>query len=157
MYNITIGTDLGDKKHQVHIIDKDGKTIKVCQISNTAKAIEEFFSQYPDALVAIEASTHSPWISRLLEKIVTKVLVGNPRKLRMIWDSDKKDDMRDAEMLARIARFDAKLLYPINHRDEQTQADRTLLKARDILVKVRSSLVLHVRGSVKSVGGSCNV
>lgn len=153
MYNITIGMDLGDKKHQVQVLDKDGKTIKVCQISNTKKAIEEFFSQYPDALVAIEASTHSPWISRLLEEIVSKVLVGNPRKLRMIWDSDKKDDMRDAEMLARIARFDAKLLYSINHRDEQTQADRTLLKARDILVKVRSSLVLHVRGSVKSAGG----
>ena len=153
MYNVTIGMDIGDKKHQVHILDMSGKTIKVCQITNTAKAIEDFFYQYPEALVAIEASTHSPWISRLLEKIVAKVLVGNPRKLRMIWDSDKKDDMRDAEMLARIARFDAKLLYPIKHRDEQTQADRALLKARDILVKTRTSLVLHVRGSVKSLGG----
>lgn len=153
MYNVTIGMDIGDKKHQVHILDMNGKTIKVCQIPNTAKAIEDFFCQYPEALVAIEASTHSPWISRLLENIVAKVLVGNPRKLRMIWDSDKKDDMRDAEMLARIARFDPKLLYPIKHRDEQTQADRSLLKARDILVKTRTSLVLHVRGSVKSLGG----
>ena len=153
MYNVTIGMDLGDKKHQIHILDSGGETIKVCRISNTAKDIKEFFSQYPDALVAIEAGTHSPWISRLLEEIVTKVLVGNPRKLRMIWDSDDKDDMRDAEMLARIARFDAKLLYPISHRDEQTQADRSLLKARDILVKVRGSLILHVRGSVKSIGG----
>lgn len=153
MYNITIGMDLGDKKHQLHILEKDGKTIKVCQINNTAQAIEEFFSQYPEALVAIEASPHSPWISRLLEEIVAKVLVGNPRKLRLIWDSDKKDDMRDAEMLARIARFDAKLLYPIKHRNEQSQADRTLLKARDILVKTRASLILHIRGSVKSMGG----
>jgi transposase len=71
----------------------------------------------------------------------------------MIWDSDKKDDMRDAEMLARIARFDSNLLYPIKHRDEQTQADRSMLKARDILVKIRTSLILHVRGSVKSIGG----
>lgn len=153
MYNVTIGMDLGDKNHQIHILDKDGETINVCQISNTAKAIDKFFCQYPEALVAIEASPHSPWISRLLEKIVCKVLVGNPRKLRMIWDSDQKDDMRDAEMLARIARFDSKLLYPIKHRDEQTQADRSLLKARDILVKVRTSLILHVRGSVKSIGG----
>ncbi len=30
---------------------------------------------------------------------------------------------------------------------------RTLLKARDILVKTRTSLILHVRGSVKSIGG----
>ena len=153
MHNVTIGIDLGDKKHQIHILDKDGKTIKVCQISNTAQAIESFFSQYKGAMVAIEASPHSPWISRLLEKIVLKVLVGNPRKLRMIWDSDNKDDMRDAEMLARIARFDTKLLYPIKHRGEQGQADRSLLKARDLLVKIRASLIHHVRGSVKSIGG----
>lgn len=153
MYNVAIGMDLGDKKHQIHILDAEGKTIKVCQISNTAKALNRFFSEYPKALVAIEASTHSPWISRLLEEIVAKVLIGNPRKLRMIWDSDQKDDMRDAEMLARIARFDPKLLYPISHRDEQCQADRSLLKSRDILVKVRTTLVLHIRGSVKSMGG----
>jgi len=153
MYNITIGMDLGDKKHQIHILDKDGETIKVCRISNTVKTIEDFFNQYPESQVAIEASPHSPWISRLLEKRVAKVLVGNPRKLRLIWDSDKKDDIRDAEMLARIARFDVKLLYPIKHRDEQGQADRSLLKARDILVKTRTSLILHVRGSVKSMGG----
>jgi len=145
--------DLGDKKHQIHILDSEGKTIKVCSISNTAEAIEVFFNQYPKSLVAIEASTHSPWISRLLAKIVAKVLIGNPRKLRFIWDSDQKDDMRDAEMLARIARFDPKLLHPIKHRNEQSQADRALLKARDILVKTRTSLILHVRGSVKSMGG----
>ena len=103
--------------------------------------------------MAIEASSHSPWISRLLEKIVAKVLVGNPRKLRMIWASDQKDDVRDAEMLARIARLDLNLLYPIKHKGEQNQADRALLKARDILVKTRTSLILHVRGSVKSMGG----
>ena len=35
-----------------------------------------------------------------------KVLVGNSRKLRAIWASERKSDKRDAEMLARIARFD---------------------------------------------------
>ena len=46
MYNVTIGMDLGDKKHQIHILDKNGKTIKVCQISNTAQTMKEFFSKY---------------------------------------------------------------------------------------------------------------
>jgi transposase len=153
MYNITIGMDIGDQKNQIHVLNVDGETTKICRITNTQKAIEEFFCQYPGALVAIEACSHSPWISRILKKIVAKVLVGNPRKLRMIWASDQKDDVRDAEMLARIARLDASLLYPINHKGEQNQADRALLKARDILVKTRSSLILHVRGSVKSMGG----
>ena len=82
MNTVTIGMDLGDKKHQIHVLDSNGETIKVCRISNTARVIEKFYRRYPDAVVAIEASPHSPWISRLLEKSVTRVLVGNPRKLR---------------------------------------------------------------------------
>lgn len=153
MNNVSIGMDLGDKKHHIHVLNADGDTIKTCRVNNTVDSIKKFFSHYPQAKVAIEASTHSPWISRLLETRVLKVLVGNPRKLRLIWDRDSKDDMRDAEMLARILRFDPKLLYPIQHRSEENQADRVLLKARDILVKTRTSLVLHVRSSVKSIGG----
>jgi len=41
--------DLGDKKYQVHILDKTRQTIKTCHVNNTKKAISEFFSQYPDA------------------------------------------------------------------------------------------------------------
>ena len=56
-------------------------------------------------------------------------------------------------MLVRVARFDPELLYPINHRGEQAQIDLELLQARDILVKNRSSLINHIRGSVKSLVG----
>ncbi len=80
------------------------------------------------------------------------MLVGNPRKLRAIWSSDRKDDIRDAEMLARIARFDPELLYPIRHRGQEVQCDLAAVKARDELVKVRTALVAHVRGLVKSLG-----
>ena len=152
MHNVTIGMDLGDKKHQVHVLDNEGNTSRTCQVSNSTEALQEFFGDYPEAVVAIEAGTHSPWVSRVLSGKSNKVLVGNPRKLRMIWASDQKDDIRDAEMLARIARFDPRLLYPIRHRDEQSQADRALLKARDMLTKTRAMLINHVRGAVKSIG-----
>lgn len=111
-----------------------------------------FFAKYKGVTVAIEAGTHSPWISRLLADFGCNVLVGNPRKLRVIWDSNEKDDTRDAEMMARIARFDPDLLYPITHRGEAAQIDLELLQARDILVKNRANLINHVRGSVKSLG-----
>lgn len=62
-------------------------------------------------------------VSRILEELGHEVLVGNPRKLRMIWHSHEKSDDRDAEMLARIGRLDPELLYPIHHRGPQAQAD----------------------------------
>ena len=143
---------MGDRKHRVCFLDKDGEVFETDSISNTAKALVKRFGGMKPCLVAIEAGTHSAWVSRCLEEMGHRVLVGNPRKLRVIWDRDNKDDIRDAEMLARIARFDPKLLYPIKHRGQQAQTDLAIIKAREILVKSRSSLISHCRGIVKSAG-----
>jgi len=148
----TIGVDLGDKQNVVCVLDESGEILEILHVTNTQKAMKQYFSQYSQALVALEAGSHSPWVSRLLEKIGCTVLVGNARKLRAIWQAPIKTDFRDAEMLARIARFDPNLLYPIKHRDEQAQDDLSILKSRDVLVKTRTDLINHVRGVVKSMG-----
>lgn len=151
----TVGIDLGDKNHEICMLDKEGEKVLRKSIKNNAKAINEFFDQFEDqskVLVAIETGTHSPWISHLLEGRGFKVLVGNSRELRIIWDTPNKNDKRDAEMLARIARFDPKLLKPVQHRNMQSHMDLAVLKARDHLVRTRSKLITSVRGLVKSVG-----
>jgi len=152
MGNVTIGMDLGDKNHVVCGLDQKGNKCFHRRILNDQDELVKFFSQYPNATVAMEAGTHSPWISRLLNDMGLHVMVGNPRKLRVIWDNDKKDDNYDAEMLARVARVDTKLFYPVSHRSLSAQIDLELLQARDALVKSRTSLINHVRGSVKAVG-----
>lgn len=149
----TIGMDMGDKNHNVCMLDAHGEVLERTTVTNTAKAIRKYFGGLASCLVALEAGTHSGWVSRILQELGHEVLVGNPRKLRVIWDSDEKDDDRDAEMLARIARFDPKLLYPIHHRSQQAQSDLAVIKARDTLVKTRSTLISHVRGAVKTTGG----
>jgi len=151
--NITVGMDMGDNNHRICILDAEGEVARRDGVANTTNAIRGYFKDWKPCLIAIEAGTHSAWVSRLLEEMGHEVLVGNPRKLRVIWDSDEKDDDRDAEMLARIARFDRHLLHPIHHRGKEAHSDLAVIKARDILVKTRSSLVAHVRGSVKSAGG----
>jgi transposase len=149
---ITVGVDMGDKKHNVCILDAEGEVQHRGTVTNTAVAIRRYFGKLDPCRVALEAGTHSAWVSRILDEMGYEVLVGNPRKLRVIWDSDEKNDDRDAEMLARIARFDPHLLYPIHHRGAQAQCDLSIIKGRDMLVKTRSMLVTHVRGIVKSTG-----
>ena len=92
-------------------------------------------------------------MSRLLSELGHTVLVGNPRRLRAIYQADFKDDGRVAEMLARIARMDPKLHHLIRHRGKSAQADLAVLKARDAAVEVRAKLINSVRGAVKSFGG----
>lgn len=152
LFNFTLGVDLGDKQSVVCIIDSAGNVQESLKVASTKKAFKEFFTIYSGNLVALENGTHSPWASRLLKELGCQVLVGNARKLPSIWRSTIKTDFRDAETLARIARFDPKLLYPIFHRSEAAQADLAIIKARDMLIQTRSGLINHVRGAVKSMG-----
>lgn len=150
--NITIGMDLGDRTHLIVVFDDQGNELEVSEVNNTKTGIKKYFDRFKTATVVLEAGTHSPWISRELEQMGFTVYVGNPRKLRFIWDSTDKSDERDARMLAMVGRLEPKLLWPIRHRDSQSHADLTVIKSRDALVKSRTQLINHARGVVKSAG-----
>jgi len=111
-----------------------------------------FSSEHQPLRIAIEAGTHSPWASRVLKECGHEVLVANPRKLRLIYSNKRKTDEIDAENLARLARLDPKLLYPLKHRSEDSQAHLAIIRSRETLVGCRTQLVNHVRGAVKSFG-----
>ncbi len=153
--SITVGMDLGDRKIAVCVLDEEGRKVEEVEIANTESGVKKFISGYQgySVRVAMETGTHSPWVSRMLKREGCEVLVGNARKLRMIWKSARKSDRRDAEMLARVARYDRELLSPVQHRNEQAQADLAFIRSRDVLVRVRCKLVNHVRSVVKTFGG----
>jgi transposase len=153
--NFFVGMDLGDLENQICILDREGVIVNKASIENTVTDINTFFDRFDvpgKVLVAVETGTHSPWVSHLLQARGFRVLVGNARKLRLIWQSDNKNDQRDAEMLARIARFDPALLSPVRHRSRSAHMDLAQLKARDALVRCRTNLINFVRGSCKAVG-----
>ena len=149
---VTIGMDLGDQNNIVVVLDEAGEELEIRNIRNTECSLRKFFSRYKSPTVAIEAGTHSPWISRLLQEIGCTVYVGNPRKLRLIWDSYEKSDKRDARILAMVCRVEPRLLWPIKHRDRQAYADLGVIKARDALVKNRVRLISHIRSVTKTCG-----
>lgn len=152
MTNVTIGMDLSDKNSHVCVLDQKGLVVERFQVKNTPPELRKAFALYPGALVAMETGTQSPWISRELESVGCQVLVGNARKLRAIWDRSQKSDDKDAEMLARIARMDTNLLYPVRHRSERAQLDLEQIKSRDALVEARTALINYVRSIVKAHG-----
>lgn len=150
--SITIGMDLGDRNHAVCVLDADGHKIEECTVACTPKAVAAFCARYQGALLAMETGTHSRWVSQTASDAGLRVLVGNARELRAIWKSAYKSDVRDAEMLARMARLDPGLLSPIRHRSAQAQRDLAIIKARDAVVRSRASLIGHIRSVVKGFG-----
>jgi transposase len=147
------GLDLGDKHSQLCVLDRcSGETLEESRLATTAQALRRRFEGVAPMRIGLEVGTHSPWVSRLLEQLGHEVLVANARKLRLIYKNRRKTDKVDAEYLARLARVDPELLHPLQHRGEQAQSDLAVLRSRDALVKVRTQLVNHVRGAVKSLG-----
>jgi transposase len=147
----TIGCDLGDKKSHLTLLDSDGKVRQRLSVRTTPAAMRSFFTRAP-AHVVIEVGAHSRWVSELLTGLGHRVTVANPRRVKLISQSQSKDDPHDSELLGRLGRVDATLLSPIQHRKPQAQADLATAKARDTLVATRTKLVNHVRATVKSFG-----
>ncbi len=151
---MTAGLDLGDKYSYLCLIDQEsGEVLEEGRLRTTPEALRRRFGSHEQPLrIAIEAGTHSPWVSRVLEECGHEVLVANARKLRLIYANKRKTDEVDAENLARLARLDPKLLYPLKHRGEDSQAHMAIIRSRQALVGARTQLVNHVRGAVKSFG-----
>jgi transposase len=149
---LTIGLDLGDRRHTVCVLSAGGDIVTEEVIVNTRACLEAFATRFPTATIVMETGTHSPWVSRLFEARGHRVLVANARKLRAISASHTKSDEEDARMLARLGRADPKLLSPVRHRGEATQRALVRLKVREALVRSRVNLINSVRFLLKSLG-----
>jgi transposase len=150
----TAGLDLGDKYSYLCRIDtQSGEVIEEGRLRTSPETFRRrFASEQSPMRIAVETGTHSPWVSRLLRECGHEVLVANARKLRLIYANKRKTDEVDAENLARLARLDPKLLYPVEHRGEDSQTHLAIIRSRQALVDCRTQLVNHVRGAVKSFG-----
>ena len=147
-----IGMDMGDKNHKAVGLSEDGGVVDRAEVPCTPEDVRAYLKRHPGALLAIETGTHCRWVCRIGLELGHEVLVGNARKLRVIWDSNRKNDWNDAEKLAKVARMDRTMFAPVRLRGDGDQGLMRLVKSRDLLVKSRTGIVNQVRGFCKSEG-----
>ncbi|MEQ9569260.1 MAG: IS110 family transposase [Longimicrobiales bacterium] len=148
----TIGLDVSDRTSHLCVLDGAGEVVEETRVPTTSAGLSAGFGRRPPTRVVLEVGPHSPWITRLLQRLGHDVIVANPRKLRFIYQNDRKSDRADAEYLARVGRLDPTLLAPVQHRGAEAQADLAVIRSRSGLVEARTALINHVRSSVKAVG-----
>src|SRR5882672_6701598 len=85
------GLDLGDKKSQICICTAEGEVLVEARLSTTKQGLTSYFEGCGAMRVALETGTHSPWVSRLLRLWGHEVTVANPRKVRLIGHSRRKN------------------------------------------------------------------
>lgn len=153
-FGTTVGLDLSDKTSKLCRLDSSGEVAERKTLQNNREAYRRYFGKLDPSRVVLECGTHSPWVSRLISKLGHETIVANAHRVELVSRSRRKTDKADAEILARLGRFDATFLHGITHRRESAQADLALLRSRAALVRARTRLICHVRGAVKSVGGA---
>ncbi len=155
-YHATIGMDVSDRTTKVCVMSKEGGARRILEkttIPTTGDGLRAYLSgKGADWPVVFETGAHCRWMRREVESLGMRAIVASPSRLRMVTESDTKDDRNDARDLARLALADAELLHPVRLRGERCQQALRLLKARDMLVKVRTMHVNELRGFAKSMG-----
>ena len=150
---ITVGVDLGDRKCHICIVDGEGEIVKEEAITTSPAAFKDYFKKLPmPTVVAIEVGPHSRWVSQVISECGHDAIVANATKVKFIFANNGKNDRVDARSLARLARVDRHLLFPIHHRSNSAQFALSVLRARDALVRARTRLINCIRGLVKPTG-----
>ena len=82
---ITAGLDIGDRYSYLCLIDtENGQVKEEDRLCTTPEAFRRRLASEQPIRIAIEAGTHSPWASRVLEECGHEVLVANERA-RLTW------------------------------------------------------------------------
>jgi transposase len=149
---LVTGLDVGDRKIFYCALDASGAVTAEGSMVTKDSALRTHFEGKARMRIALEAGTHSAWISQLLTSLGHEVIVANARNLRMISDSNAKNDRADARMLARLARVGPDLLSPVEHRTTEVQCDLAIVRAREVAVTTRTRMINAVRGLVKTMG-----
>jgi transposase len=149
---LVVGIDLGDKVSHYAVLGKGKEFLDEGKIATTEEGFRRQFGHWKPARIALEAGTHSRWVAPLLSGMGHEVIVANPRQLKALTQSTRKNDAEDARKLALYARADVGILQPVQQRSQEAQRELLKLQTREAVVRVRAHLTSTVRGLVKGFG-----
>lgn len=135
-----VGMDLHKRVLEVCIIDAEGRVVLQHRLELTRERLTNFARDYlaPDDVVAVEATTNTWAVVRLLRPFVAGVVVSNPLKTRAIAEAKVKTDKVDAHVLAQLLRCD--FLPGVWQPDEATEGVRRLTARRARLVGQQTAI-----------------
>ncbi len=144
------GLDLHQKMVEAVILDDDGRLLVNIRFPATRAALEAFAREHlGGCAVALEATCNTWPVARILQPLVTELVISNPLRTRAIAWAKIKTDRVDATVLAHLLRLD--YLPRVWLPDENTQSLRRHTTERANLIGDRTRIknrihsVLHQR------------
>lgn len=149
---LVIGIDVGDRNSHFCVRTREGALLMEGSVETKPEAMATWMNGWRSQRMVIETGTHSRWIAELLKLMGHEVIVANARKLKLITENENKSDKVDAQLLSKLGATAMEWLHPVYQRRADTHLELTMVRARNLLVEQRTTLVNYIRGVAKSEG-----
>lgn len=147
------GLDVSLKATSICVVDRDGKTVARGTCPTDPEGVAGWFrnrSLTPCRIVH-ESGQLSIWLQRGLVRLELPATCIDARKAHKALSARlNKSDAGDAEGLAQLARTG--WFTPVHVRSEAADRLRSLVGARERLIRLRKDLEGHIRGVLKTFG-----
>ncbi len=147
------GLDVSLKEISICVVDGNGKVVVRGTLPTEPEAVAGFLAKQritPERIVH-ESGQLSIWLQRGLEKLGLPVTCIDARRAHKALSAKlNKSDRADAEGLANLARTG--WFTAVHVRSETSDRLRTLIGARERLIRLRKDLEGHIRGVLKTWG-----
>ncbi len=144
------GIDLASKASAVCIMDQEGRTLAEFQMPTDEDGFRTRLHDWEPMRCVLEASPLAEWAVGVLESLGHSAEIIDPRRAKSIVRTKRKTDQIDARNLANMARTG--WYNAVHRKSEQARLMRTLLKARQGLLKVSSDQHNRILGLLRAHG-----
>jgi transposase len=145
-----VGLDIHSKFIQICVVDASGKVVrneKVLQIDQMVRSLQRIEGPFQ---VCYEVSCGYGRYYEVLATLATRVVAAHAGRLRLIYQSKRKNDRVDAEKLAKLLLLD--MVPAVHVPPAQVRAWREIITFRRKLIEKRTRAKNGVRALLRSVG-----
>jgi transposase len=148
-----VGLDVSLKEVSICVVDGDGEVLNRASVPTEPDTIAEYLAQNARHAerVVHESGILATWLTRELEARGIPITCIDARMAhRALSARLNKSDKADAEGLAQLARTG--WFTKVHIRSEASDRVRTLVAARERLIRMRKDLEAHIRGVLRTFG-----
>lgn len=148
-----IGLDVSLEKTAICVMDGDGHIVQHGQTASEPESIAAYVRRHaPEvARIVLETGQLSIWLTReLVAQGLPAVCIDARLANKALSGRRNKSDRHDAEGLAHLARTG--WFTEVRVKSRASDERRTLLGARDRMIRIRKDLEGHIRGVLKIFG-----
>jgi len=148
-----VGMDVHRASIVIVVLNGAGKTLEAITITTGAGAVRSYLQRLKGRVyVTFEEGTQAQWLYEVVQPLVTKVIVCDPRHNRLLAVGNKSDRI-DAQKLAELLRNGS--LKAVDHADHGVRVLKELVRNYECLVQDTTRVMSRLKAIYRGRAIAC--